>query len=151
MKSLLRVSLYYYHFILLLVFLVIEVVFITLVNIRSNILPWNSSALAGLSTKYKISLLVIKQDDGNLLSWSQLIFNVSNLKLETTMEILIWSDEDLKYAGLPTKDKTSETTVQNFYCPFPYIHDLLQLLTTVFLCFKTVFEAEHLHLGSLYL
>ena len=27
----------------------------------------------------------------------------------------------------PTKDVTTETTVQNFYCLFPYIHNSLQL------------------------
>ena len=32
-----------------------------------------------------------------------------------------------KDTGIPTKDETSETTVWNSYCLFPYIHDSLQL------------------------
>ena len=32
-----------------------------------------------------------------------------------------------KSTGLPTKNETSETTVQNLYCLFSYIHDSLQL------------------------
>ena len=31
------------------------------------------------------------------------------------------------YTGLPTTDETSETTVSNLSCLFPYIHDSLQL------------------------
>ena len=36
------------------------------------------------------------------------------------------------YTGLPTKEETSETTVQNLYCQF--LHDSLQLKTFLFLC-----------------
>ena len=31
-----------------------------------------------------------------------------------------------EYKGLPTKDETSETTVQNLHCLFPYIYYSLQ-------------------------
>ena len=36
--------------------------------------------------------------------------------------------------GLPTKDETSETTVQNLYCLLPHIYDSVQLRTCAFLC-----------------
>ena len=35
--------------------------------------------------------------------------------------------KDALCTGLPTKDETSETTVRNLYCLFPYIYDTLQL------------------------
>ena len=40
---------------------------------------------------------------------------------------------DNVYTGLPTKDETSETTVQNLHCLFRYIHDSLQLKASSFL------------------
>ena len=36
-----------------------------------------------------------------------------------------------KTTGLPTKNETSETTVRNLYCLFPYIYNSLQLYTHV--------------------
>ena len=38
------------------------------------------------------------------------------------------------FTGLPTKDETSETTVQNVYYLFPYFYAFLQLKTCFFMC-----------------
>ena len=40
-----------------------------------------------------------------------------------------WKEQKVSHTGLPTKDETSETSIRNSHCLFPFIHNSLKLET----------------------
>ena len=48
------------------------------------------------------------------------------LSITTSLTFFMFLFQEPVYTGIPTRDKTSETTVRNLYWIFDYTHDSLQ-------------------------
>jgi len=80
----------------------------------------------------RLLTVVFKGHPSKIINYITYWINFKNWKLT----FFVWTVPFfyiIQYTGLPTKDETSETTVRNLYCLFPYIYDSLQFRHVSFL------------------
>ena len=79
---------------------------------------WDTLNLCFFINKDQITPIVSESESLNICIKRESIYFFANTVFDT---------------GLPTKDETLETTVQNLYCLLTYIHESLQLSTFFFI------------------